>query len=169
MCVLCPSVMSDSLQPHWLYPTRFPCLWNFLGKNTKVVCQFLLQGIFQIWDWSCVYCLSCTGRQILYHSPPENPFPKYKLVIFLMIQNLMQRVRCVCCVHWWGAEKLNLKFMDSYHLLLSHANNVKDMLEENMEENVNAFFYHLGVRNVLLRTQNKEITENYDTFYYAKW
>ena len=58
--------------------------------------------------------------------------------------------------------------MGSYHLLLSHANNVKDMLEENMEENVNAFFYHLGVRNVLLRTQNEEITENSDTFYYAK-
>ena len=37
-----------------------------------------------------------------------------------------------------------------------------------MEENVNAFFYHLGVRNVLLRTQNEEITENSDTFYYAK-
>ena len=42
------------------------------------------------------------------------------------------------------------------------------MLEENMEENVNAFFCHLGVRNSLLRTQNKETMENSDIFYYAK-
>ena len=37
-----------------------------------------------------------------------------------------------------------------------------------MEENVNAFFCHLGVRNSLLRTQNEETIENSDIFYYAK-
>ena len=40
--------------------------------------------------------------------------------------------------------------------------------EENMEENVNAFFCHLGVRNSLLRNQNEETMENSDIFYYAK-
>ena len=40
------SVMSDSLQPHGLQPTRFLCPWDSPGKNTGVDCHFLLQGIF---------------------------------------------------------------------------------------------------------------------------
>ena len=38
------SVLSDSLQPHELQPTRLLCPWNFPGKNTGVGCHFLLQG-----------------------------------------------------------------------------------------------------------------------------
>ena len=44
VCMLSCSVVSDSLQPHGLYPTRFLCLWDFPGKNTGVGCHFLLQG-----------------------------------------------------------------------------------------------------------------------------
>ena len=40
------SVVSDSLQPHGLQPTRLLCPWNFPGKNTGMGCHFLLQGIF---------------------------------------------------------------------------------------------------------------------------
>ena len=40
------SVMSESLQPHRLLPTRFLCPWDYPGKNTGVGCHFLLQGIF---------------------------------------------------------------------------------------------------------------------------
>ena len=40
------SVVSDSLWPHRLQLARFLCLWNFPGKNTVVVCHFLLQEIF---------------------------------------------------------------------------------------------------------------------------
>ena len=40
------SVMSDSLWPHGLQPTRFFCPWNSPGKNTGVGCHGLLQGIF---------------------------------------------------------------------------------------------------------------------------
>ena len=45
-CMLSCSVVSNSLQPHGLQPTRLLCLWNFPGKNTGVGCHFLLQGIF---------------------------------------------------------------------------------------------------------------------------
>ena len=38
--------MTDSLQPHGLQPARLLCPWDFPGKNTGVVCHFLLQGIF---------------------------------------------------------------------------------------------------------------------------
>ena len=40
------SVMSDSLRPHGLWPTRFHCPWGFPGKDTGVGCHFLLQEIF---------------------------------------------------------------------------------------------------------------------------
>ena len=38
--------MSDSLWPHGLQPTRLLCPWDFPGKNTRVGCDFLLQGTF---------------------------------------------------------------------------------------------------------------------------
>ena len=38
--------MSDSSPPHGLKPARLLWPWNFPGKNTRVDCRFLLQGIF---------------------------------------------------------------------------------------------------------------------------
>ena len=40
------SVVSESLRPHALLPTRLLCPWDFPGKKTGVGCHFLLQGIF---------------------------------------------------------------------------------------------------------------------------
>ena len=45
-CTLSCSVMSDSLQPQGLQPTRLHSPWDFPGKNTRMDCHFLLQGIF---------------------------------------------------------------------------------------------------------------------------
>ena len=39
-------VASDSLRPHGLLPARLLCPWDYPGKNTRVGCHFLLQGIF---------------------------------------------------------------------------------------------------------------------------
>ena len=36
------SVLSDSLPPHGLQPTRLLCPWNFPGKSTGVGCHCLL-------------------------------------------------------------------------------------------------------------------------------
>ena len=44
--VLSHSVVSVSLRPHGLQPTRLFCPWNSPGKNTGVGCHFLLQRIF---------------------------------------------------------------------------------------------------------------------------
>ena len=46
VCMLSSSVVSNSLRPHRLQPTRLLCPWDFPGKNTEVGCHFLLQGIF---------------------------------------------------------------------------------------------------------------------------
>ena len=40
------SVVSDSLPPHRLWPTRLLCPWSFPSKDTGMGCHFLLQGIF---------------------------------------------------------------------------------------------------------------------------
>ena len=43
------SVMSNSLQPRGLEPTRLLCPWNSPGKNTGVGSLSLIQGIFLTW------------------------------------------------------------------------------------------------------------------------
>ena len=54
------SVISDSLQPHWLYPARLLCPWISPGKNTRVSCHSLHQGIVPTQDLSRVS--SIAGR-----------------------------------------------------------------------------------------------------------
>ena len=44
------SVMSNSLQPHGLYPARLLCPWDSPGKNNGVGSHSLLQGIFLTQD-----------------------------------------------------------------------------------------------------------------------
>ena len=70
MCVS-HSVVSSSLQPHGLQPTRALCPWNSLGKNTRVGSHSLLQGVFPTQELNpgLLHC-----RQILYHlSHQGNP------------------------------------------------------------------------------------------------
>ena len=45
-------------------PPGSPVHGIFSGKNTRVVCHFLLQGIFPTQGWTHV---SCIGRRVLYH------------------------------------------------------------------------------------------------------
>ena len=45
MCVKSP-VMSDSVQPYGLRPARRLSSWDSSGKNTRVGCHALLQGIY---------------------------------------------------------------------------------------------------------------------------
>ena len=58
------SVVSDSLRPRGLQPTRLLRPWDSPGKNTGVGCHFLLQGIFPIQglNLGLPHC-----RQTLYH------------------------------------------------------------------------------------------------------
>ena len=62
--VLSHSLVSNSLQPRGLSPTRLPCPWDFPGQDVGVGCHSLLQGIFPT-QGSNVGLLH--RRQILYH------------------------------------------------------------------------------------------------------
>ena len=69
MCVfvhVC-SATSSSVQAHGLLPTRLLCPWDSPGKNTRVGCHFLLQGIFLTQGSNLRLLLLLHFRQILYH------------------------------------------------------------------------------------------------------
>ena len=56
------SVVSDSLQPCGLYPARFLCPWDSLGKNTRVGCHAHLKGIFPTQGSNQPGSLASAGR-----------------------------------------------------------------------------------------------------------
>ena len=58
------SVISDSLRPYWLQPTKLFCPWNSRGKNIGVGCHSILRGIFPI-QGSNLGLLHC--RRVLYY------------------------------------------------------------------------------------------------------
>ena len=72
------SVVSDSLWPHGLQPTRLLCPWDFPGKSTGVGCHCLLQKCL---DWCIIYpaaksLQSCpTLCDPIDGSPPGSPVP----------------------------------------------------------------------------------------------
>ena len=82
ICVSC-SVVSDSLRPHELQPTRLLCPWDFPGKNTRVGCHFLLQRIFPTQGLNLLLLILLhwqVGSLPLCHlgGPESEYFDKYK-------------------------------------------------------------------------------------------
>ena len=62
------SVLSNSLQPYGLKPTRLLCPWVCPGKNAGVVSHSLLRGVFQIQGLKpdllhCRQILNCLSHQ----------------------------------------------------------------------------------------------------------
>ena len=76
------AVVSDSLRPHWLEPARFLCPWYSPGKNIRVCCHALLQGIFPTQGSNPNLLHLLLYRQILYPLGPLSPLvsPCTKLV-----------------------------------------------------------------------------------------
>ena len=62
--MLSHSVVSDSLRPHGLLPSRLLCPWDSPAKNTGVSCHALHQGIVPTQGLNPGFP-NC--RQILYH------------------------------------------------------------------------------------------------------
>ena len=89
----CPYSVTKShltlLWPHGLKrPVSVLCSCNFLGKNPRVGCHFLLQRFFQPRDWTHV---SCVAGGFLTTEPPGNPitFLPVALTIDKMVPLLM--------------------------------------------------------------------------------
>ena len=93
--VLSCSVLSDSLQPHGLEPTRLLCPWDSPGKKTGVGCHALLQGIFpaQGLNPALLYC-----RQILYHLSHQESWHSLIGLLRLYTAKLWF---CISCFFIW--------------------------------------------------------------------
>ena len=78
------SVVSDSLRPRGLLPTRLLCPWDSPAKSIGVGCHFLLQEIFptQGLNSGLPYC-----RQTLYHLSHKGSSPRSKCVLILWLQS----------------------------------------------------------------------------------
>ena len=89
------SVVSNSLRPHGLYPTRLLCPWDFPGNSTGVDCHFLLQGIFPTQGSNpglphrrqTLYCLSHQEYYIVFKNNGINMSIDMK--------------RYLCYISWW--------------------------------------------------------------------
>ena len=58
------SVVSDSLPPCGLWPTRLLCPCESPSKNTGVGCQALLQGVFPARELTRMSCVSSTAARL---------------------------------------------------------------------------------------------------------
>ena len=82
MLLLSSSVVSNPFLPHGLYPARllYPC--DSPGKNTRVDCYFLLQGILPA-QGSNLHLL--LGRRFFITEPPDVNIYIYIIFIYLYI------------------------------------------------------------------------------------
>ena len=79
LCCVSRSVVSDSLQPQGLEPSRLLCPWDSPGKNTGMGCYFLLQRIFPTQGWNL--CLLHDKQILLLLSQQGSPEPLGKYCI----------------------------------------------------------------------------------------
>ena len=77
-CCWVTSVVSNSVQPHGWQPTRLPHPWDAPGKNTGVVCHFLLQCMKVKSEREVAQSCPTPGdpRTAAYQAPPSMGFAR---------------------------------------------------------------------------------------------
>ena len=89
MCVLSPSILSSSLWPYGLQPTRLLGLSDFPSKNTGIGSHFFLQGIFPT-QWSNLTQVSCIAGRFF----SAEPLGSYRLEI-ISLRILFSSFQCL--------------------------------------------------------------------------
>ena len=87
----CCSVVPDSLRPHELQPPRPLCPWDFLGKDTGVICHFLLQEIFPTQAQTQVSCIA--GRFFSNRDTTERNPLKWSVSCYIYKQGYHSHLR----------------------------------------------------------------------------
>ena len=85
------SVMSDSLWPYGLQPTRLLCSWDSPGKNTGVGCHFLLQGDLPDPGMEPVSLTSPALAGWFYGTSGKNPASQCRRLRETLVQSLSQQ------------------------------------------------------------------------------
>ena len=94
------SVVSNSLRPHGLQPTRLLCPWDFLGMSTGVGCHFLLQGIFPAQGSNQVSRI--VGRRFTVWVTREALLPSSQFIPFWKIMWF----KIIFMIYKWGGVSL---------------------------------------------------------------
>ena len=98
-CCLVTLVVSDSVWPYGLQPTRLPCPWDSPSKNTGVGCHALLQGIFLTQGLNRnLLCLLHWQMNSLSLQPPGKPIQHSSHMGKKKIWNIS--IISVLIIHW---------------------------------------------------------------------
>ena len=97
--VVSHSVVSDSLQPNGLQPTRLFCSWNSPDKNTGVGCHFLLQSWLLILSKNSCNLVSCSREDTANDLPQDT---KYLSVRIMTSHNTFNQV--TFCPGFWNCR-----------------------------------------------------------------
>ena len=122
-------VVSDSLWPHGLQPTRLLCPWDFPGNSTGVDCHFLLQGIFPT-QGSNLGLLH--HRQTLYrlnHNLRKNICTPIFIAPLFTIAKTWKKSVCPLTNEW--IKKILLQICDG--IVLSHKKEWNNAICRNMD------------------------------------
>ena len=95
-CVSCP-IVSNSLWPHGLQPTRLLYPYDFLGKNPMLGCHSLLQGIFLTQGLNPH--LLCWQAGSLPSEPPGKAIGESNRYIIISHQACLWK-ECCSSYHW---------------------------------------------------------------------
>ena len=88
--------MYNPLQPHGLQPARLLCPWDSPGKNTRMGCHFLLQGIFLTQGSDPFFRVSCLIGGFF----TSGPQGKLCVCVCVYEVKLLVAQLCVCvCVY----------------------------------------------------------------------
>ena len=125
------SVVSHSLWPSGLYPTRLLCPWGFSGKN-EWVAIFLLQGIFSTQRSNLCFLCFLLCWQILYllshwwspHHKPRKYYLNWYSFVFLACVTLCfyYSAKLYLSIHFIKLQNIYERkfFLWQAHLYVSH-------------------------------------------------
>ena len=153
--------MSDSLQPHGLWPSRLLCPWNSPGKNTVMQSHSLLQLISPI-QGSNLGLLHC--RQILYHLRHYSALRENEKMPFaatwvdlerVILSEASQRKTSTIWYHFYVESKIWYKWIH-----LENTDRLTDM--ENKQayqrgKQGERWTENLGLTDTTLYTNNKDL------------
>ena len=92
------SVVSDSLWPHGLQPTRLLHPWESPGKNTAVGYHFLLQGIFP--TQGSILCWQVSSWPLAPSGKPKSK--KEKILTSESVKGWIRSLLGTRSEAWWG-------------------------------------------------------------------
>ena len=109
LLLLSHQVLFHSLQPHEPQFASLLCPWDFPGRNARVGCHFLPQGIVPTQGLNpSLLCISCLASRFFTTEPPGKPTVEYQSAI--KINDLKNnRKAFINAATWMNLENLMLR------------------------------------------------------------